>query len=103
MWFVPLVLIVGILLVVIVALKLKKSLWFDRFYNDLVGESTPCSPTTEDNIGSIEETKKDLETQKVINKKEVNKLQKDSNKINDYLGKTTKSSTTKDEKKKGGK
>jgi prefoldin subunit 5 len=102
----PVLVIGGIVLLVIVVclvVKLKNSKWLDNLCKSLSSPVVVKETTSDENIETIEDTKKDLKTQQVKNKKEVDELQKDSKKINEYLDETPKGSTVKGKKKKGGK
>ncbi len=71
-------------------IKLKKSQKFDKFCNDLTEEITPNPPSTNEVIKNISKEKEGLEKQAEDNTKVVEKLQKDSTKIDGYLGKKKK-------------
>ena len=82
---------VGILaLLVWLLIKMKRSPKFDKFCKDLTEDVTPNPPSTTEVIKSINQEKDGLKKKAEDNTKVVEKLQKDSTKIDNYLGKKKK-------------
>lgn len=80
------VLIGFIALAVWVYVKLKKSKWFDKFCKDLASDDTVTN-SSKDNMKDISKAESDLGKQADQNKKQTEKLAKDTEGIKDFLGK----------------
>jgi hypothetical protein len=83
----PLLMLLGlIVLAVVLYLWLKKSPKFDKFCKDLLSDNAVEVPA-KNKIKDITSTEKDLSKQVEQNAKQAEQLEKESDGINDFLGK----------------
>ena len=68
-------------------IKMKKSLWFDQRIKDITEPVDVTPKTTDEVIKDISESEKALQAEAKAKDAEVEKLQKESAKVGDYLAK----------------